>query len=557
MAQAGTQEYKYFVKPSSETCYDYLLGCYGRISADVGEYAAFQIFGCDTSMRDFVAEIEALAAALYAKGFREGDVLSVFLPTCAHSMVAFYALSKLGVIADFIHPLTPPEGLKKSLAGTKSKGLFLLDRAAAAYAGAVGDKTAIVCSFSDHVSGAAKSVVQAQEAGLTLPAGENYVRYTDLIGTDAPAVPTTKKDSRETAVYMHGSGTTGVSKTVCLSAYAINSVAYSQYFIDRYHDYGKSYSICVLPFFHAFGLGASLHYCTCNAYTPILVPKFDAHTVNDLIAKNNVQYISGVPNMFYKMFEADNFDTPGLKSLTVLYSGGDIVSEGFIERFTAVLKKNGSVATLFRGWGLTEMCAICSTNSHANHRAGSIGKIGKGLEVKVIDEDGKTLPPDAQGEICLSGETMMNGYLPEEGVTETGIHYDENGKPWVHTGDMGYVDADGYIFFTGRKKRIIIISGYNVYPYSIEQEISRLPFVREACAVQGYLNDKPCVKLCVVLADETMRKETAERDLLTYCEKHLDHFAVPRKIEFMSALPRTRMDKMDFLAMSDPLPENS
>ena len=548
------QEYKYFVKPENESCYDYMLGCYGRISADVGEYPAFQIFGCDTSMQDFIAEVEALAGALYARGFRAGDVVSVFLPTCAHSMVAFYALSKLGAVVEFVHPLTPPEGLKKSMESVGSKAVFLLDRAADAYADAVGEKTAIVCSFSDHVSGPALQAVQAQEAGLQFPAGENYLRYADLRNAGAPAAPAAEKSSRETAVYMHGSGTTGASKTVCLSAYAINSVAYSQYFIDKYHDYGKSYSICVLPFFHAFGLGASMHYCLCNAYTPILVPKFDAHTVNALIAKNNVQYISGVPNMFYKMYEADNFDNPGLKNLTVLYSGGDIVSEGFIEKFTAVLKKNGSIATLFRGWGLTEMCAICSTNSHDNHRAGSIGKIGKGMEVKVIGEEGETLPANAQGEICLSGETMMNGYLQEEGVTETGIRYDAAGKPWVHTGDMGYVDEDGFIFFTGRKKRIIVISGYNVYPYSIEQEISRLPYVREACAVQGYLNDKPCVKLCVVPADEHTPHETIERELLTYCEKHLDHFSVPRKIEFLSALPRTKMDKMDFLAMSDPVP---
>ena len=548
------QEYKYFAKPEDETCYDYLLGCYGKISADVGEYPAFQIFGCDTAMKDFIAEIEALAAALSARGYKENDVLAVFLPTSAHSMVIFYALSKLGVIADFIHPLTPPEGLKKYLALTKARGVFLLDRAAAAYAAAVGERDAFVCRFSDHLRGPAKAALEAQEAGLSLPAGENFVYYKTLVDEKLPPAPTTKKPAKDTAVYMHGSGTTGESKTVCLSAYAINSVAYSQYFIDKYHEYGKSYSICVLPFFHAFGLGASLHYCTCNAYTPILVPKFDAKTVNDLIAKNNVQYISGVPNMFYKMYEADNFDNPGLENITVLYSGGDIVNESFIEKITAVLKKHGSPATLFRGWGLTEMCAVCSTNCHDASRTGSIGRVGKGLAVKVIDENENALPAGEQGEICLTGETMMNGYLPDGVVTESGIHYDEAGTPWVYTGDMGYVDEDGYIFFTGRKKRIIVISGYNVYPYSIEQEIARLPFVREACAVQGYLDGKPCVKLCLALKENTLSEEAAKKETLAYCEANLGRFSVPRKIEFLPALPRTKMDKLDFMTMSDPVP---
>ena len=547
------QEYKYFVKPENETCYDYLLGCYRRISADVGEYPAFQIFGCDVSMQDFINEIEALAAFLYARGVRENDVAAVFLPTCAHGMTAFYALSKLGAITEMIHPLTPPAALKHMLQKTGAKTVFLLDRAAVPYAEAVGDREMIVCSFSDHVRGEKGAAMRVGEAQLPLPAGANAVRYRDAVASGCPAAPAAEKDARETAVYMHGSGTTGESRTVCLSAYAINAVAYSQYFIDCYHEYGKSYSLCVLPFFHAFGLGASLHYCTCNAYTPILVPKFDAVAVNDLIAKNNVQYISGVPNMFYKMFAAENFENPGLKNLTVLYSGGDIVNEAFIEQITAVLRKHGSPATLFRGWGLTEMCAVCSTNNHLASRKGSIGKVGKGLAVKVVDEDMNTLPAGENGEICLTGETMMNGYLD---APESGIVYDAAGTPWVRTGDMGYVDEDGFIFFTGRKKRIIVISGYNVYPYSIEQSIATLPFVREACAVQGYLDTgKPCVKLCLSLKEGAPDEETVRAQTLAFCERELDHFAVPRKIEFMEALPRTKMDKLDFMAMSDKVPE--
>ena len=240
--------------------------------------------------------------------------------------------------------------------------------------------------------------------------------------------------------------------------------------------------------------------------------------------------------------------------MTCVYSGGDIVSEAFVERFNAVLAKNGSVAKLFRGWGLTEMCAVCSTNCHDAHRENSIGRIGYGMEIKVIDDDGNTLAPNEQGEICLAGATIMNGYLPDENVDFTGLTPDETGKLWVHTGDMGYVDEDGYIFFTGRKKRIIVISGYNVYPYSIEQQVAALPFVTEACAVQGYDGDHPIVKLCVVLNEKAASEETAREEILAYCEQHFNRFSVPRRIEFLKSLPRTKMDKMDFLAMSDPVP---
>ncbi|MBQ7689315.1 MAG: acyl--CoA ligase [Clostridia bacterium] len=552
--QENTQKKEYLSAPQNESCYEYLIKCCEKITADVGDYPVLQSFGCDMPMAAFRAEVERLAAKLTEMGFKKNDVLSVFLPTCSHAVVVFYTLSKLGIIADFIHPLTPPAGLQKTMQATRSKGVFLLNSAAEACQNAVNGLPVFVCSLTDHTTGAVKTAMKAAGVNIFVPEKENFIRYADLLRHDLPPVPDAEKDAKETAVYMHGSGTTGKSKTVQLSAFALNSSAYSQYQIDKYHDYGHSYSLAVLPVFHAFGLAASVHYATCNAYTPILMPKFDAVQANEIIAKNNVQYISGAPSMFRKLYSAENFENPGLKNLTCLYSGGDLVSEAFIKQFNAVLKKNGSVAKLFRGWGLTEMSAVCSTNAHDNHRATSIGKLGFGMELKIIDEDGRALPAGEQGEICLTGDTMMNGYLPEENVTETGLFPDENGVNWVHTGDMGFVDEDGYLYFTGRKKRIIIISGYNIYPYSIEQQITALPFVMEACAVQGYLGEKPIVKLCVSLQPDVQDEEVAKQMILAYCKENFNRFSVPRKIIVMPALPRTKMDKLDFLAMTDPLP---
>ena len=149
----------------------------------------------------------------------------------------------------------------------------------------------------------------------------------------------------------------------------------------------------------------------------------------------------------------------------------------------------------------------------------------------------------------------MNGYLPDGTAENDGIHVDENGEKWVHTGDMGYVDEDGYVFFTGRKKRIIVISAYNIYPYSIEQKIMTLPFIDEACAVQGYdENAKPLVKLCISLKDKSMPEDEVKEKVLDFCKQNLNSFSVPRKIVIMDTLPRTKMAKLDFMSMSDPVP---
>ena len=552
-------EHDLLPKPTKEqSCYEWMLACNANMEALLGrDYAAFVTLDCEYSMTELKAEIEKLAAALTAKGFQKGDVIAVFLPTSAHAFVIFYALTKLGVICNFIHPLTPPDKLAEILTFTKSKAVFGLDLAAAKFADVYKNIFTVICSTSDYTRGPVRDFVRANvEAAAVVPEGDGILRYRDLMAGDHPAVPTVTGNGLNDAVYMHSSGTTGKSKTVRLSSYALNSVAFHQYAIDVAHDYGESYSLCVLPCFHAFGLGASMHYCLCNNYTPIIMSKFDAGKANDYIKRYKVQYISGVPNMFHKMFEADNFDNEGLKNLNVLYSGGDIVSESFVEEFNAALLKRGSIGKLFRGWGLTEMSAICSTNNHLRCKANSVGPVLEGLEVCVLDEDLNKLPVGEQGEIALTGEMIMNGYLPTEDDDFDGFWYDKDGKAWVRTGDMGIVDEDGFLFFTGRKKRIIVISGYNIYPYSIEQMINALPEVNEACAVQGY-NDvgKPLVKLCVVKADPAADEDALRDYLFDYCQKHLNGFSVPRKIEFREFLPRTKMDKLDFLAMSDKLPE--
>lgn len=552
-------EHDLLPKPTKEqNCYEWMLACNANMEALLGrDYAAFVNLDCEYTMTELKAEIEQLAAALTAKGFQKGDVIGVFLPTSAHAFVIFYALTKLGVICNFIHPLTPPDKLAEILAFTRSRAVFGLDLSAAKFENVYKNIFTVICSTSDYTRGPVRDYVRANvEAAAVIPEGDNIIRYRDLTEGDHPAVPTVTGNGLNDAVYMHSSGTTGKSKTVRLSSYALNSVAFHQYAIDVAHDYGESYSLCVLPCFHAFGLGASMHYCLCNNYTPIIMSKFDAEKANDYIRRYKVQYISGVPNMFHKMYEAESFDNEGLKNLNVLYSGGDIVSESFVEEFNAALLKRGSIGKLFRGWGLTEMSAICSTNNHLRCRANSVGPVLEGLEVCVLDEDLNKLPAGEQGEIALTGEMIMNGYLPTEDDDFDGFWYDEDGKAWVRTGDMGIVDEDGFLFFTGRKKRIIVISGYNIYPYSIEQMINALPEVNEACAVQGYSDaGKPLVKLCVVKADPAADEDALREYLFDYCKKHLNGFSVPRKIEFREFLPRTKMDKLDFLAMSDKLPE--
>ena len=554
-------EENYLRQPTNESCYQYLKDAYKRISADHGEYDAFITpvlqFESATSMTRLFNDIEKMASFLDSKGIKKGDVVTIFLPSCGHAFIAFYALSKLGIISNFIHPMTPPNQLLEIMAKTGSKGLFILDLFAMPFSSVISKYMTIVCSTSDFCDGIAYKYAKGNEMqNAPVPECENVIRYMDIMAMELPAVEDAPNPGKDDAIYLHGGGTTGKSKTIIHSNFSFNSLAFNLYILDTYHEYCKCHSMCTLPCFHAFGLGGAMHYAICNAYQPIMIPKLDPVQANELIRKYRVTEILAVPRMFQKLVEAPNFENEGTKNLAMLFAGGDVVTNEFVDKFDAIMEKHGAPAKLCRGYGLTEMCAVCTNNSHFAYSKDSVGYPLVCVEVKIWDDDCKEVPVGTIGEIVFSGDTMMNRYFPDDAVEDTGIYTDENGKNWIRTGDMGYVDEEGFVYFSGRKKRIIIIAGYNIYPATIEQKLAKLDYIKELCAVQGYNEEgKPDVKLCVSLADPEADKEKTAEEILAFCRENIEGYACPRRVEFYDLLPRTKMEKIDFVKLSDPMPQ--
>ncbi len=552
----------YLTKPYDESCYDYLLASYKRISRVLGDdYTAFVTpvgpVESETGMKRLFADIEKVASFIASKGIKKGDVMTAFLPTCGHAFVAFYSLIKLGVIANFVHPLTPPNQLEEIMEHTGSKAVFMLDLFAGPYSSIIEKYPTIVCSTSDFCDGIAYQYAKGNEAqNAKVPDHENVYIYKDILAMELPEVPSVVAPYKDDAIYLHGGGTTGKSKTIIHSNYSLNFLAYAMYALDPEHDYSNAYSICALPCFHAYGLGVAMHYSLCNAYRPIMITKFDPRQVNDIIRKYCVVGFNGVPKMFQKMLEEDNFENDGVKNLKIVSAGGDFVSDEFVSLFNAKLKKLGAKTKMCRGYGLTEMCAVCTTNVGVpDYKATTVGRPVYGTTVEIWDDDCNRLEEGEIGEVVISGETMMNRYLPDEVVKDTGIYTDENGKKWIKTGDVGFLDADGHLVFTSRIKRIIIIAGYNIYPATLEERILALDYISEACACQGYdENGKPYVKLVVSLLDSNADREEAKEKLMKFCKENFEGYSVPRRIEIMDALPRTKMDKIDFIKLSDSLP---
>ena len=552
----------YLPRPTDETCYEYMLESYSRVSKDLGkDYTAFITpvgpVESETKMERLIGDVEKMASFLSSKGLTKGDVFTVFMPTCGHAFIAFYSLTKLGIIANFVHPLTPPAQLEEIMAHTKSKGVFMLDLFAGTYVSIIEKYPAVICSTSDFCDGVAYQYAKGNEMqNAHVPQHKNVYRYLDVMAMNLPEVPTIKSPGKDDAIYLHGGGTTGKSKTIIHSNYALNFLAHSMYIHDTPHDNRISHSLCVLPCFHAYGLGVAMHYALCNAYRPIMIPKFDALQANELVKKYCVMEILGVPKMFQKMIEAPNFENEGVKNLLVLAVGGDYVSKDFVDMFNRKIASLGAEGRLGPGYGLTEMCAVCTTNGGIEkYKSNTVGVPAYGIELEIWDEDCKKVLQGERGEIVVTGECMMNGYLPDDHVKDSGIYTDAKGKKWIRTGDVGYIDEDGHLVFTSRVKRIIVISGYNVYPATIESKVNELDYIAESCACQGYdENGKSYVKLVVALNNQDADKDEITDKLMDFCKENFEGYACPRKIFFVDALPRTKMEKINFIKLSDPAP---
>lgn len=543
------------IRPEDRNCYEYFRDC----TKDFGVYDVAESFGNLISRKKFMHDIESVAGFLSTKGIGRGDVVTVFMPNIVQSFVAFYAINRIGAIANIVHPLTPADTLEEIMKTSHSKAIFVFDLIMEPYVNMLRklNRLVIICSTSDYaptVTRPAFKVFEKVKVKSKSPSSNTAKYYT--ISHINYNVPKVENNGDDDAVYLHGGGTTGKSKTIRLSNKNLNALAYKLSFLDSPHAPGAEYSLIVLPMFHAFGLGVALHFSMCAGFTCIGMPTFSADKANKYIKKYNVSYIVGVPAMYKKMFEASNFEGEHLSKLRLLWAGGDIISDTFLNAFNSKLEKWHAKGRLYRGYGLTEVSSVCAANVKGAYRENSIGKPLDEITIEIWNEEKNQLPPNTIGEIAISGDTVMSGYFNSD---DSGIYEDENGRKWVLSGDLGYLDEDGYLFFTGRKKRMIIISGYNVYPNDIEQEVLKLDYVNEACAVQGYVDSKPVIKLFVSLTQPTSNPEETAKVIKEYCNQKLEKFSRPSFVTIMDALPKTKMAKIDFMKLTDtpPTPEPS
>ncbi len=527
--------------------------CVMRSAVEKPDAIAYEFMGRNVKYSDFIKEIDAMAGGLHDLGIRKGDKVLVCLPNSPQALISLYGINRLGAVANMIHPLSAREEIKLHLENSGSKAAIVLDMFYPNFLAIdwpVTLKNLIVTSIKDGL-GRGKSLIYQILQGRKDPkvrVDDRILRWNDLMrvgrGMGPPLIDSTKDDA---ACILHSGGTTGRSKGVLLSNMNINAAAVQTIAMSESGENGDT-MLTIMPVFHGFGLCVCVHMVLYLGCTCILIPRFDARSFANIVMKKRPNFILGVPSLFELMLRNERMRNADLSHLKGVFCGGDTLTSDLKRRVDAFLREHGCGTTIREGYGATEcVAASCLTpKSEDKQRERSIGlpfpdTFYKIVRVGTID----VAPYGEDGEICISGPSVMMGYLNEPQETADTLRLHEDGLTWLHTGDIGNMDKDGYVYFKQRIKRIIISSGYNIYPSQIENVICSIPFVRSCYAIG--IHDpiySQVVKVFVVLRDGTMPTQETKERIMDVCREHISKYALPSQIQFLNDMPMTRLGKV-------------
>lgn len=517
------------------------MTCYELLQQHIDRHGKWYFYNRAVGVNRILREIDGLAGALTDLGLAKGDVVSLYLPTCPQSIAAFYACSKLGIVASFIHPRMSVAAVADIVAKTNSKAVFFFD--ALVSDESVFAKMAPVvvrCSVADYAGAATPlyklySLAKCKRFGGTLAYSKLCTSHTktEVVGK-----------SNDVVCYMHSGGTTGEPKIVSLSNRAMNYVAETIGKLHRQPDARGKYALVTLPVFHAYGLCASVHAPLLLGYGLALVPKFDAKSVRYYLQHLNVGLWLVVPSMLRKLLSQHKLACSGLANVCDLWCGGDFVSESLVDEVNNVFRDCGSQAVLLRGYGLTETCGAVVVSSGNCNRKMSCGKPVEGTRVEVVDDSERVQPVNTVGELVIYSPALMTGYK-------------DGGEPWtadggIRTGDVGYIDEDGFVYVIDRKKRSVKIASINVFPAEAERAIGTLSYVLQCCVVGYKQQNKQFLKAYVTVdKDSAPAYDKIVDDVKQICAKQLSPYAVPERVEVIDNMPMTPVGKVDYRALEN------
>lgn len=511
-----------------------------------------------TTQARFLVKVNRCGYALYNLGIKRGDAVTIAMPNCPQAIEMFYALNMIGAIANMVHPLSSENELEFCINQSNSVAVLTLDQfyhKVEAIRNNTSIKHIIIASIRDELSAPIKVGYMLTEGRKVkkIPKDAPIIRWHKFMamGLIPQNCKVDMKDD-DPAVILYSGGTTGTTKGVVLTNRNFNALSQQIMAVNPMLAPGDL-MLAAMPIFHGFGLGVGVHALITEGGGCVLVPRFNAKSYSKMIAKNKCNAMCGVPTLYEAMLRLSKMEKANLSNLKGIFCGGDTLSVELKKRFDKFLFEHNAKAPVREGYGTTESVASVCLTPPDNYREGSIGLPYPDTYFKIVEPGTENeLPYGSEGEIAVSGPTVMKEYLnnPEETANVLKKHADC--LTWLHTGDLGMMDEDGFIYFRGRIKRMIITSGYNVYPARLENILEMHPYVFRSCVIgvpDAYKMQK--VKAFVTLKKGVLKTDETKQEILSYCRKNIAKYAMPYDIEFRDELPTTKVGKVAYRVLEE------
>ena len=515
---------------------------------------ALEYYGRKFTYADLIVNVKKTAAALRGAGVKKGDIITVVSIMTPEIIALFYAADMMGATLNLVDPRYSVEGIREYIEEVDSHLLVCLNvvyercRQAAKRTNV---EKVIVLSPADSLP-----PVMAVGYKLTTPDKNKYasnvIRWKQFIkGGEGQSTAAEPYDPDHACVVVHTGGTTGSPKGVMLTDDCFNGIALQfQAYPKLFHRGQKLMN--VMPPFIAYGFACGIHLPLVLGFTVVIIPNLDPAKLGSLVLKHKPEHMFGVPTHYQQLAADPKLRDKDLSFIINYAAGGDSLSRGAEQTINDFLAAHGARYPIAKGYGMTEVSSAATVAAGLDNKPGSVG-IPMVNTVVAAFEPGtdQELPIGQRGELCISGPCLMKGYYNKADETAMILRRHPDGRIWVHTGDMGYLDEDGFVFLDSRIKRMIIRhDGFKVFPSMIENVVSRHPAVHQCsvvgCADKDHTQGRLPFVYIVLKADTTAKKKQVIRELERMCAEELPEYVQPVAYKFISSMPMTPVGKVDY-----------
>ena len=517
---------------------------------------AIYYYGTKITIKKLIQRIDECADAFAALGVKQGDTVSMLSASTPESIVALYALNKIGATLNAIDPRLDKKGIARMIKGSGSKVLIVIEMAypkVAAIFSDIKQEHIIVQSAATSLP-VFKKIALKVATKSQIPYGKGGVIHWDTfiagakngMAIEAPYV------GDATVAITYTGGTTGFPKGVMLTNDSINAVAYNFRHAGIVHEKGQRF-LGIMPIFSSYGLVCGLHMPLTMGLELALIPRFYPLKMGEYIKKYKPEHMIATPAFYEILINSEEMKNFDLSFVLTLGSGGDSMNAGLEVKMQEFMDTHGIKYPLAQGYGMSEVSAAATFCVNDRYKKGSVGIPCVATPIGIFDpETGEELGYGESGEVCITGSTMMKGYFNNKAETDHVMRKHADGKVWIHSGDIGYIDEDGFVFIQGRVKRMITrFDGHKVFPITIESFIAEHELVHSCSVIavddrERMQGQYPMAVIELVAGVDVSRREAICREIYDLCQEHLEERGKPVAVVCVNEIPLTGVGKNDY-----------